>query len=271
MSQQQPDQIPIEVSMSPVKVLVILALGLLALAAPSFAMSSGEGCGGDCASCHAITVKEANDILKDVGTVKAVKESPVRGLYELTLEKGGQTGVAYLDYGKKHLIGGQIYDIASRQVAGASTPVKRLERLDPASLKGEHSLVMGNPKGKKRLFVFTDPECPFCAKLHGELKKLVALEPELTVFIKLFPLKMHPKAYDKARVILGRNSLNLLEKSFAGEALPAPGAKDVKQPVDDTMRFAQSVGIDATPTLVLPDGRIMPGFKDAEAMRKLLR
>ena len=250
---------------------VLLALGLLALAAPAFAMSTGEGCGGDCASCHAITLKEANQILKEVGTVKAVKEAPVRGLYELTLEQGGRTGVAYLDYGKKHLIGGQIYDIASRKVAGAAAPAKRLERLDPATLKMEQSLVMGNAKGKKRLFVFTDPECPFCAKLHAELKKLVALEPDLAVFIKLYPLKMHPKAYDKARVILGQKSLHLLEKSFAGEALPAPGAKDAKKAVDDTMRFAESAGIDATPTLVLPDGRIMPGFRDAEAMRKLLQ
>jgi thiol:disulfide interchange protein DsbC len=249
----------------------LLALSILAFAPPSLAMSTVQGCGGECASCHAITLKEANDILKDIGTVKAVKPAPVRGLYELTLEKGGQTGVAYLDYGKKHLIGGQIYDIAARQVVATPAPTQRLERLDPATLKSEQSLVMGNPKGKKRLFVFTDPECPFCAKLHGELKKLVALEPELAVFIKLYPLKMHPKAYDKARVILGQNSLTLLERSFAGQALPAPGAKDAKKPVDETMRFAESVGISATPTLVLPDGRILPGFRDAEAMRKLLQ
>ena len=104
-----------------------------------------------------------------------------------------------------------------------------------------------------------------------ELKKLVALEPDLVVYIKLFPLKMHPHAYDKARVILGEKSLMLLEKSFAGEALPAPKARDAKKAVDDTMRFAESVGINATPTLVLPDGRILPGLQDAEAMRKLLQ
>ena len=127
-----------------------------------------------------------------------------------------------------------------------------------------------NPKGKKRLFVFTDPECPFCAKMHVELKKLTALEPDLAIFIKLYPLKMHPNAYDKSRVILNRKSLALLEKSFAGEKLPAPGARDAKKPVDDTMRFAESAGINSTPTLVLPDGRILPGFKDAAAMRKLL-
>ncbi len=36
------------------------------------------------------------------------------------------------------------------------------------------------------------------------------------------------------------------------------------------MNFAQSIGINATPTLVLPDGRIMPGYQDAAALEKLL-
>jgi len=257
--------------MSPVKYLIFLLLSALTLAAPAFAMSTGEGCGGDCASCHAISLQEAGTLLKDIGTVKAVKPAPVRGLYEVTLEREGQTGVAYLDYGKKHLIGGQIFEIASRRLAGAPVESPRLERLDPAQLKTDAALVMGNPKGKKRLFVFTDPECPFCAKMHTELKKLAALEPELAIYIKLYPLKMHPNAYDKARVILGRKSLAMLEKSFAGGELPAPGAKDAKKPVDDTMRFAESVGINSTPTLVLPDGRMLPGYRDAKSMQDLLR
>ena len=246
------------------------AVATFALAPHAFAMS-GNGCGGDCASCHSITLQEANGLLKEIGVVKAVKPAPVRGLYEVTIEREGRSGLAYMDYGKKHIIAGQVFDIASRQAIGAPEPAKRAERLDPTTLKTEHSLVMGNPKGKKKLFVFTDPECPFCAKAHAELKKLAALEPDLAIYIKLYPLKMHPKAYDKARVILGAGSLELLEKSFAGQALPAPREKDSKKPVDDTIRFAEAAGINSTPTLVLQDGRVLPGYKDAKAMQELLR
>ena len=267
-----PNEIHEEKNMSVVKHPVVLALAAMLVATPVFAMSSSQGCGGDCAGCHSLSVQEANGILKDLATVKEVKPAAVRGLYELTVEKNGQTGTAYLDYGKKHLMAGQIYDIDKRQMVGAPPPAKKpLERLDPATLKSEHSLVMGNPKGKKKLFVFTDPECPFCAKMHAELQKLVAMEPDLVIYIKMFPLKMHPHAYDKARVILGEKSLKLLEKSYAGGTLPAPGARDGKKAVDETMRFAESVGINATPTLVLSDGRIEPGFRDAQSVKELLR
>jgi thiol:disulfide interchange protein DsbC len=250
---------------------LVLSLLLATLTSPAFAMS-GEGCGGDCASCHSLSVQEANVILGGLGHATQVKPALVRGLFEVTLEKEGKTGLAYMDYGKKHLIGGQIIDIASRQVVSSGvTEAKRAERLDPATLTTANALVMGNPKGKKRLFVFTDPECPFCAKMHVELQKLAALEPDLAIFIKMFPLKMHPHAYDKARVILGAKSLTLLEKSFAGKTLPAPGKQDAKKPVDDTMRFAEAAGINSTPTLVLSDGRILPGLQDAKAMQQLLR
>jgi thiol:disulfide interchange protein DsbC len=257
--------------MSAVRKILVLTLAILAPAVPAFAMS-GEGCGGDCASCHSITVDEANGLLKEIGKVTAVKPAAVRGLYEITLERGGQTAIGYLDYGKKHLMGGQIFDLAARQVVGAPPVKPPAEHLDPATLETRDSLVLGNPKGKKHLFVFTDPECPYCAKLHAELQKLVGMEPDLAIYIKLLPLtKIHPHSYDKARVILGENSLKLLEHSFANQPLPAPGKKDRKEPIDNIMEYAEKVGIVATPTLVLADGRILPGFKEAPAIKELLK
>jgi thiol:disulfide interchange protein DsbC len=243
-------------------VTVLLALSLMGSLA--FAM----GCGGECASCHSLGQEEAARLLEGVGTVQSVKMAPVRGLYEITMEKDGRQRVAYLDYGKKHLMPGPIYEIASSG-SPASAPQK-VARVATEKIPLENSLVMGNPHGKKKLFVFTDPECPFCARLHGELKKLVAMEPDLAVYIKLFPLKMHPHAYDKARVILGAHSQEMLDKAFAGGTLPKPGAGDSADPVEATIKVAGSLGIDATPTLVLPDGEIIVGGRDAETLKEML-
>lgn len=248
---------------------LILASAAVVLAMPH------EECGNakkECSACHAMTTQEAGSILKDVGEVKQVKLAAVPGLFELILENKGKQATVYMDFGKKYLLTGPVFDIATKKQVGVSSN----QHMKPATVKAdaipaENSIVMGNPEGKRKLFVFTDPECPYCTRLHHELVKLMYMEPDLAIYVKMFPLKMHPKAYDKARVILSaENPQYLLDKAFAGEELPPPTAKDSSKPVDDSIKLAESLGISATPTLVLPDGRIMPGFREAGEIKKLL-
>jgi len=226
----------------------------------------------DCASCHTLSKEEAGGILKGLGEVKDVKLSPVKGLYEVTILQSSRQAVAYLDFGKKHLVPGPIFDIATKRPV-TPPPVdlpKILPRSEIDRIPLGSSIVLGNPNGKKRMFVFTDPECPYCVRLHGELKKLVSLEPDLAIYIKMYPLKSHPNAYDKARVILGSNSLELLEKAFAGEKLPTPGEKDPKEPVDETIKLGESLGVEGTPAMILPNGRLLAGATEAAKIRKML-
>ena len=251
---------------------VLLILMIICCASGFAHAMAQEGCSGDCASCHTLTVAEAGKLVTGIAEVKGVRQAAVRGLFELSVERSGQQSVVYLDYGKKYLMPGPIFSLATRQVVGGAQPQpKPVEKVEVAKIPLAGSLIMGNAKGSKRIIVFTDPECPYCAKLHGELKKLVAAEPDLAIYIKLYPLKMHPSAYDKARVILGRNSLELLDKSFAGQPLPAASEKDRKDPVDENMKLAESFGISATPTLVLPDGRVIMGYRPFEELKSLLQ
>ena len=252
----------------------ILATALLfmTIAAGSASAMPKDGCGGECARCHALSVKEANELVKGLGgKVTLVKSPAMRGVWEIDLEKEGKKAVAYLDYGKKYLIPGPIFNLATRKPIAAgeqqSAPVKKVK---PSSIPLGNSIIMGNPKGKKRLFVFTDPDCPFCARLHGELKKVVATEPDLVVYVKLFPLKMHPTAYDKARVILHGKSVKLLDDAFAKLPLPPPGPQASGRGVDETIKLGQSLGVTSTPTLIFPDGSVMPGARDAAEIKSLL-
>ncbi len=239
---------------------------------PAVALAmSPQGCGGDCKGCHTLTVKEANSLLKGIGEVKRIRNSPVRGLWELDFEKGGKKTVAYLDFSKKHVIPGPVFSIATKApIAGSAVPQPPPAKVNVATIPVKDSIVMGNPRASRKLFVFTDPDCPFCSKMHAELKKLAKMDGNLGIYVKLFPLKMHPKAYDKSRAIMAGNSNKLLDAAFAGGTLPTPAAGAGKKGVDSTIKLAQSLGIGGTPTLVLPDGRIMPGFRKAEEIRQLI-
>jgi thiol:disulfide interchange protein DsbC len=226
----------------------------------------------NCASCHSLSKEEAGALFKGLGEVTDVKTSPLKGLYEITVRQKNRQAVAYLDFGKKLLVPGPLFDIATKRPI-TPPPVELPKVISKAELDKiplTNSIVMGNPVGKKRMFVFTDPDCPFCGKLHGELKKLVAMEPDLAVYIKMYPLKSHPTAYDKARVILGAKSLELLEKAFSGEKLPAPGDRDPGLPVDESIKLGDSLGVEGTPAMIFPGGSFVAGFRDAKNLRALL-
>lgn len=226
----------------------------------------------NCGSCHSLTKEEAGTVFKGLGEVTSVKMSPLKGLYEVSVQQGNRQAVAYLDFSKKLLVPGPIFDTTTK-TSLTPPPVelpKILSKEELNKIPLTNSIVMGKPTGKKRLIVFTDPDCPFCVRLHGELKKLVALEPDLVIYIKMFPLKMHPDAYNKARVILGSHSLEMLEKAFEKGKLPEPGSNDPNEPVDETLKLGESLGIDGTPAIILPDGKLVAGLKTAPELQKML-
>lgn len=257
------------------KELCLAVAATVFLVSTSFAMAK-DGCSGDCTSCHTLTAQEATGLLKKIGgTVTSVRQSPSKGLFELLVERGGQKGVIFMDYGKKHLIQGVVVDLASLEqvIAHRSElppPPKQITSVDVKKIPVKNAVIMGNPKGSKKLYVFTDPDCPYCRTGHAELKKLAKIAPDVAIHIMLFPLPMHPAAYDKSRTIVETKSHDLLDKAFDGKEIPKPTKESSKKTIDEIIKFANANGISGTPTMIMPDGTIQVGMRDAETMKKML-
>jgi len=249
------------------KFLPVLLLVLL-FSTPAIAFMEG-GCGaGKCADCHSLTVAEANRLLGDgVDRVLRVEEAEMPGVWAVEVEKNHQKFPLYVDYSKSYVVSGNIIRIADKKNV-TQERMARSNSIDVGRIPLEDALLLGSPTAKTRVIVFTDPECPYCRKLHAELKQVVAADPQIAFYIKLFPLAMHPNADSIARSIVCAHSLELLEASFAGQPVPPPLCSG--QEVDDTLKLAAELGIRSTPTLVLPDGKILPGYRQADDLLILL-
>lgn len=244
------------------------------VASPSFAMAK-EGCGGACNVCHSLTQKEAGELLKGIGvTVKSVKEAPAKGLFELLVEKDNKQGIIFVDYGKKHLMQGMIVSLENLQPVSAHAQEmpqpKQVTSVDVTKIPVDKAMIMGNPKGSRKIYVFTDPDCPYCKKAHLELKKLAAIAPDVAIHVMLFPLAMHPGAFDKCRTILETKSSDLMDKAFEGKEIPKPTRENSKAAIEEIIAFANANGISGTPTLVMPNGKVEVGLPDAEKLKKML-
>lgn len=241
---------------------------LLFSAANVFAMSS-DGCGaGACADCHSITREETAKLLGDmVDKVNSVEFSEVPGMWVAEVEKDQKKLPVYIDFSKQYLVSGNVIRLNDKANLTRQRSAM-MNKVDVSRIPLKDALLLGKPAAKTKVIVFTDPECPYCKKLHTELKEVVQRDPDIAFLIKLFPLKMHPNAYGISKSIICSNSLELLEISFAGK--PVPPATCNTPVVDQTLTLAGELGITSTPTLVLPDGLVVPGYKTAEALLVLI-
>ena len=237
---------------------------LVLAAAVSFAWPAGNaeafpapaaGAAGKCSDCHVLNKDEAAKILKTdmfKAQVREIRMSPVKGLWEIEVSQGDKVFVVYLDFAKKYLVEGRYTPVDQ---LGQSAPLKKVD-LKKIPLDG--AIVMGNAKAEKKIIVFDDPECPYCAKLHEEIKKMVAKRTDLAFYIKLYPLAMHPGAYEKSKAIVCQKSAKLLDDAFAGKKLAK--AECDTQEIDNNIKLAEELGINGTPAMILPDGSLLPGY-----------
>lgn len=75
---------------------------------------------------------------------------------------------------------------------------------------------------------------------------------------------MHKEAYDKAKAIICEKSLDLLDAAFEKKPLPKPSC-DTKA-VDENIKLAEKLGISGTPAIIFPDGSLIPGAVEADAI-----
>ncbi len=243
-------------------------LYLFILVTPAIAfMPAAEGCGaGSCTDCHALSKEEAKSIFKDIrGDVKSVDFAEVPGLWRIEMEMQNKIIPLYLDFSKSYLITGNVIRINDRK----NLTEERIRKLNPIDLKQiplDDALQLGNPNADTRIIVFTDPHCPYCSKLHQELKKVVAKRPDLLFLIKLLPIKESSLAISKT--IICNNSLEQLDDAFAGKSLPEPNCNSTD--IDQTISLARELGIRSTPTLVLPNGQLAPGYKKLDRLLELI-
>ncbi len=258
---------PTTPSNCPRTVIVVTLCASLLLLCPPPATSFPEASCGDqsCIDCHLITREEAAQLLGGaVDEVEAVNVGDVPGTWEVVVRKGGRKYPVYLDFTKRFLITGEIFRLGTQE----SLTRKRiydLNRADVSLIPTDDAILLGSPAAANKIIVFDDPECPYCRKLFPEMQKVVATRPDIAFLIKMFPLvKLHPDAMRKSQAIVCAKSLAMLEDSFTGKPVPDPTCKtDV---ITQTAELAIRLGINSAPTLVYPDGRVMPGMVPAEQL-----
>lgn len=199
--------------------------------------------------------------------VASVHETPVPGFYLVRLETGE---AFYSDAEGKYFLVGDLYENGQGGLTNLTEQSRNAERTEQLANVPESERVVfrGTAEKQAEIFVFTDTTCPYCRQFHEEVPTLNEMG-----------IEVHYLAFPRA----GMNSqgARILEQIWCDgnptEAMNASkrqetlsGGTDCDNPVEAQYHLGMTVGVQGTPAIVLPDGRLVPGYVPAERLADML-
>lgn len=130
-------------------------------------------------------------------------------------------------------------------------------------------------KGERELFVFTDPDCPFCLEQDRDLLSNLKASDNVTIYYVLNPIdELHPDATNKAaKIACSSNPSETWEKWQLTRELSEPqnyNEETCKKDVAKQSVVPYLLGLHVTPTNITNNGIMMMGRLDSNTVRELL-
>jgi thiol:disulfide interchange protein DsbC len=188
--------------------------------------------------------------------VGAVDASPVSGMYLTTID--GVSG--YVSADGRYFVVGDMLDLASRKnVTEEKRKAKRRALLKQVA-PGE-AIVFGPEKPKYSITVFTDVDCPYCRKLHGEVEELArkGVEVRYVAFPRSGP---GTKSWRSMTAVwCAKDRREALNRAISGAEVSGKSGSECSDAViRKHYELGQRLGIPGTPMIVLADGTSMGGY-----------
>ncbi len=182
-----------------------------------------------------------------------ITKLPYHAIYQVV---GNGYNVFYTD--EKGEIGffGNMVDLKSKHNL-TGEEAEKLRHVDIASLPLDQAFVRVKGSGKRKLVLFSDPDCPFCQELEGQLKDVT----DVTIYTFLYPLtSIHPDSRRKAEQIWCSKDKGKAWDDWMLEKKELPsGQATCKTPIDENAALAEKLWITGTPGMIFGDGRLIPG------------
>lgn len=184
---------------------------------------------------------------------QSIKAAPIPGIYEVVVE--GQ--VFYISQDGRYAMQGQLLDLANR----TNLTEERLKVMRAAAIDGldeQNMIVFGPEQAKHTVNIFTDIDCGYCRQLHRHIDEYNELGIKIRYLA--FPRAgIGSSSYDKAvEVWCAKDRHQAMTQAKAGK--PVENTAKCDNPVAEQFNLGQSLGVNATPTLILEDGSTLPGL-----------
>lgn len=193
----------------------------------------------------------------------AIIPTPIPGLYQVRYG----LKVFYLTGDGRYLLEGDLIDLKGGQNLTRDS-VDRVRKKLIASLPTRRYIEYRPHKAPRyTITVFSDVDCPYCRALHEEVPQLnhMGIAVRYLFFPRTGPDT--PSYYTAVSAWCARNRQQAFTRAMEGYLIPSATCPN---PVKQDFDLGVSLGVNGTPTVILPDGEMLPGYRSATDLAKIL-
>lgn len=231
------------------RVLEIIVLGLLAVAAS-----------------HADDRQAVEQAIRKIlpnTQAPQIKSSPIPGVSEVAIG----TQVFYVTDDGRYLLGGPLVAASDgRNLTEARLATIRQQLLADASQLRTYRYPADSIK--YRITVFTDIDCPHCRRMHKRIPEYQQAGIDVTYVMLPRTGKDSPSYFKTVSAVCASDPEAAITAAMGGDN---PKTSQCEHPIDDHLALARSLNLGSTPSIVLPDGRLVLGYQEPEELLALLQ
>ncbi len=249
----------------PTRRATLAGLALSAAAAVSWAATAPLPAAAPAARADAPKVEGKADIARRLDvSVEAVRPSAIAGLYEVA--HGGE--VVYVSADGHFVISGDLYDSDhGKNLTEIRRSESRTESLKRVA--DDDAIIFSPSQPRYTVTVFTDVDCAYCRKLHGDIAEINRLGVRVRY---MFYPRAGPgsDSWHKAEAVwCAPNRQDALTRAKLGGEV-APAKTGCQTPVARTYALGQELGMRGTPGIFTDKGVYVAGYlPPAQLLEKL--
>jgi len=196
--------------------------------------------------------------------IKNIQKTNFNDLYEVYI--GGQ--IIYTNENFDFLIvEGRVVDPETKNDL-TELRLEELTRVNFEDLPLSDAIKVVKGNGKRKIAIFSDVDCPYCKRLE---KRELSNINNITIYTFLYPLAIHPEAKLKSKKIWCANDRSKAWTEYIHNDNLPENSGDCKTPINKILKLGKDLGISSTPTIILPNGKRVPGAIPYEQLEEYLQ
>ena len=205
--------------------------------------------------------KILSERLPSLPKIEEISKTPMPGVFEIRVQ-GNE--IFYADAKGDFLIQGALIDTKQkRNLTEERTDKLSAVPFDSLPLKFAITQVRGN--GKRKLVVFSDPNCGYCKRFERDLQKI----DNVTLYHLMYPV-LGEDSRLKSRNIACAKDRAKTWNDWMLQGITPPTVSCDNHNIDAIVEFGRKNRINGTPTMFVADGTRVPGAIDAAQIEALL-